>query len=310
MKRLVIALVLASVLFPVAATEARAAVRTKEVEALSIPAVDAATVNVYCTYRSGRRGYSATGTGILLGSRGVVLTNAHVVLPFLMRDSDGESIADCKVRTGSPAKTLYTASLLYIDPDWIEDNLDTITSRTLRGTGEGDFALLYLKDAPAQVQFPGLPVPLLYSSIDEGQEVALAGYPAENLNYKTTAKRLAYKTATAEIVSLYSFAETSVDMITLSGSSLSRSGVSGGPVTRPTGELLGIMTAVEQAKKKDDRRLRAITLPYIDRMITADTGLPLALHLFGNLEARAALTDAALSPETLREITKAQLRVR
>jgi len=307
MKRLIVLLLLA-VLFapPLGASAAQ----KKEVAGVSTSALTSATVNVYCTYRSGKRSYSATGSGVFVGSRGVVLTNAHVALPFLLEDTKGEDIANCHIRTGSPAKAAYRASLLYLDPSWIEKNLETIEEGALRGTGEGDFALLYVKDAPAGTVFPGLPVPFVYAPINESDDVILSGYPAENMSFKSTAKRLPYKAARSEIVSLYSFLDPYVDMVTIRGTELSRSGVSGGPVARASGELLGLMTAVENAKKKDDRKLRAITLSYIDRLVTQKTGIPLTLFINGDLNARAQAIEAAIPDELSREVTRAQLRSR
>jgi hypothetical protein len=279
-----------------------------ERDSIDMPALDAATVNIYCTYKSGSKNYSTTGTGIMLGDRGVILTNAHVVLPLLIENPKNKS--GCAVRAGSPAREVYTASLLYLAPSWLEETLPALRKRVMRGSGDGDFALLYVASSTSSTSFPGLALPLIPSAPTEGEEVILAGYPAEGLGYKKTAKKLMYETDATEVASVHSFIRPFTDVLSLAPSSLARSGVSGGPVARSSGELVGLMTAVEQSEKKSERKLRAITLSYIDRAITLQTGLPLSLLISGNLDARAALTEAGLPDELVKDVASAQLRRR
>ena len=275
--------------------------------AISLPAVDAATVNIYCTYKSGSRSYSTTGTGIMLGTRGVVLTNAHVVLPLLIENPKNK--AACSLRVGSPARKVHEASLLYISSEWLEEALPGLRKQVMRGTGDGDFALLYVASSTPETRFLGIDVPFVPVAPSEGEEVYLAGYPAEGLGYKKTAKNLLYQTDATEITSFHSFIRPFVDVLSLAPSPLGRSGVSGGPVVRSSGELVGLMTAVEQSNE-DERRLRAITLSYIDRAITLQTGLPLVLLVSGDLQARASLTRAALSDDLVEDVARAQLKRR
>ena len=272
-------------------------------------ALTKATVNIYCTYKSGRKTFSSTGTGFFVDSRGVIMTNAHVAAPFLLTSGTKKPVSDCTIRTGSPAKATYTARVLYISPDWIEDNLDQLKKGTPKGTGLGDVALLRVTGAVKGSLPTSFPTASLATTgnAEEGDTLLAAGYPADGKKFKDVQRKLTLVTATPELESIRYFVPPHADVIYVSATKLSAGGVSGGPVAFSNGSVLGIMTAVQGSKKEEDRSLRAITLNYVDRFVLAETGMPLLTLIKSDLGALEARTASSLSTDLVRSLTKAFL---
>lgn len=270
-----------------------------------------ATVNIYCTYKSGNKRYSSTGSGVFVTHGGTILTNAHVALPFLIQTGTGKPVSKCVVRTGSPAKAAYTAELLYISSDWIRENLPELRKRQPRGSGEGDFALLHVTSAKKGSELP-LSFPALlpeHNVLVENEDVIAAGYPADDLTYSEVEHALMQKIATTTVTSVRSFSRPHPDVIMLAPSPIARPGVSGGPIATASGSLLGIAAAVD-AGGEEERAIRAITLGHADRMLLADTNLSLVSTLLLPPEYVKTRTRESLSPQLLRDLSKVYLKSR
>src|ERR1700733_12332820 len=69
-----------------------------------------AIVNIFCT-ANGDELSPISGTGIIVTSGGLILTNAHVAEYFLLRNYQRPNFLDCVIRTGSPATATYEAEL-------------------------------------------------------------------------------------------------------------------------------------------------------------------------------------------------------
>src|SRR3989344_3577004 len=236
-----------------------------------------ATVNLYCRLKADRKTFSASGSGIIISERGVILTNAHVAQYFLLAREKGNVRGECSARTGSPAKKSYTAAILYIPPVWLEDNVSKKSERQPKGTGENDFALLYItgaqKKIPLPTHFPSLPVSVIATS-SEGTPVTVAGYPTEDLDFKEIQNKLMAITVHSSVTDTKSFNQSGQpDMLTIASSSAASSGVSGGPLLSSEKNVVGIVALKGSAK--DDRRLRGISIPYINRALFTQTGLSL-----------------------------------
>lgn len=272
-----------------------------------------ATVNIYCTYKKGSKLYSTTGSGVFVESRGIILTNAHVALPLLLEDKKGKSLASCSIRTGSPAKELYPVKLLYMSPKWIDENMDALKEKRLRGSGAYDAALLYV-DAPRlgmrPLTFTALPIAATTLGLVEGAQVTAAGYPAEGKSFKQVRSKLTQVTADATVTATRTFTRPHTDVIVLSESKAGASGVSGGPVVSTDGQLAALTTAVEDSgsKKSKERSIRAITLPYISRFVSEETGMPLSVVLLGSISDLALRTDSSLTPELRKELSTTYLK--
>jgi len=274
-------------------------------------AVADATVNVYCTYKSGNKLYSSTGSGFFISNRGVILTNAHVAVPFLLTSSTGKSVSDCSVRTGSPAKATYTAKVVFISSDWVSANVGELKKGKPRGTGEGDVALLVVtgaKKGELPASFPTLPY-LTHPLVQEGDQLIAVGYPAEKQNFKQVRSKLQRTVATPTLSSVRYFVRPYADVLTLTPSSASASGVSGGPIATKEGAAIAMTTAVESGEG-EDRSLRAITLSYVDRFLLKETGNPLSTVLAGDFSTLATQTTASISTKLQKDLRSALLKRR
>lgn len=279
--------------------------------AAPVDRVTDATVNVYCTYKSGRTTYSTTGSGFFIDPKGIIITNAHVAAPMLLIDKKGKPMSDCVIRTGSPARDTYTARVLYISDQWVSDNIPELRKGRPRGTGERDFALLQVvsaKQGDLPSYFPFTQIAYT-GTVGEGDPVIVAGYPAEGKSFKETRNKLELMTAAPSIEGMRFYVRPFADLLLISGSSLSASGASGGPITTADGLAIGMTTAVEQSKKDaEERTLRAITLSYVDRTLTFEKGTPLSFVLRGDLDAIASSTKQSLSSDLLSDLRRALLK--
>jgi S1-C subfamily serine protease len=265
-----------------------------------------ATVNLYCRLKAGKKTYSASGSGVFVGDRGVILTNAHVAQYFLLAEDKGAVRGWCSVRTGSPAKDRYTAAVLYIPPTWAAENASALKKRQPKGSGENDFALLYVtgaKKGTLPASFPALSVE---QAAAVGEAVTLAGYPTEKLDFDQIRAKLKLVQADSTITDIGGYTTGASDVLTIASSKAGSQGVSGGPVANAADKLLGIVTT--KSTKKDDRTVRAISVSYIARSIELQTGFPFSSFLTGDFASRAFITLALLPSDTIDTIRSGFLK--
>lgn len=258
-----------------------------------------ALVNIYCSYRTGQYTKTTTGTGFFIDTSGVILTNAHVAQFLLLEGIAGE--AHCYIRTGNPATPQYEAELLYISPAWIREHADLINEAAPKGTGERDYALLYvtsgIDNKPMPANFAALPfdvAPLAREVV--GTEVFATGYPAEAMLEQGIDAPLVPKQATTTIGDIMTFGSQLVDLFTIRGSSIGEHGSSGGPIVDSEGKAIGIISTKGDDIEFGAGSLRGITLSYIDRTIKEETGFSLQQNLGGNLPYRAELFKKTIVP--------------
>jgi len=274
---------------------------------ISTDPVGDATVNLYCRLKSGNKIYTTTGSGVFISDRGVILTNAHVAQYQLLASERGRVRGECQVRTGSPAKNTYTASVLFFPQDWIAANEKAIKSKEPKGTGESDFALLYVtgaaKNGVLPEKFPYVPVS--FSDAKEGETVTVAGYPVERIRAKDVASKLPQIVTTTTVTNVRGLTSyTGSDVLTLASSTAAGAGVSGGPVARTDNTLTGIVVA------KSDTVLRAITPSHMNGILLTQTGQTLSTISLGDLWAKAAANRALLTGKQLIVLRDALLRKR
>ncbi len=259
-----------------------------------------ALVNIYCTYTTDDYTRTTTGTGFFVDSDGVILTNAHVAQFLLLETLNGQT--DCIVRTGNPAVATYEADLLYISPAWVQEHAALIATENPKGTGERDYALLYvtagLNNKPMPRTFPALPLDTALLPIQAlYSETIAAGYPAGTAFATGDGNApLLPKQASTSIVELMTFGSNYADLMTIGGSLVGEQGASGGPVLNTQGDVIGIISTRGDDASYGAGSLRALTLSYIDRTIQEETGFTLQRNLGGNLPFRSQLFKETLVP--------------
>lgn len=262
-----------------------------------------ALVNIYCQYKTDTYIRTTTGTGFFINAKGVILTNAHVAQFLLLKDGKGSTAStECVIRTGDPATPKYKAELLYISPTWIFENAHVITEETPRGTGERDYALLYVSkstdNSPLPAHFPTIQVnSTLLSRSTTGKSVFTAGYPAESLLRHGANTTLLPVVASTTIGTLYTFGSNYADIFSISESPVGEQGASGGPiVTTDNRDVIGLIVTKGDARTEGEHSLRAITLSYVDRTIVEETGFSLLQNMQGDIAHRGAIFKKAIVP--------------
>jgi hypothetical protein len=258
-----------------------------------------ALVNIYCTYKTDRYIKTTTGTGFFIDTDGVILTNAHVAQFLLLEGLEGQ--AECIIRTGNPATAAYEADLLYIPPTWVREHARLINDITPKGTGERDYALLYvtaaLEGKPMPAKFKALPFDINPMALRTNHtEVFATGYPAELMLAQGINSPLIPKQATTSIAELMTFGSNLVDIFTIKGSTIGEHGSSGGPIVNKEGKTIGIISTKGDDAEFGKGSLRAVTIAYVNRTIKEETGFELTQNLSGNLPYRAQLFKETIIP--------------
>jgi S1-C subfamily serine protease len=217
-----------------------------------------------------------SGSGVIIDSRGIILTAAHVAQFFLLQDYLGPDKVECIIRTGSPARRAYVAEPIYVSPSWVNANLTTLTQAAPKGTGENDFALLAITGTatttPLASSFPA--VPLASENPQSGEQVAIGSYGAQYLTSSELNYSLYPILVFGDIQNLFTFSSTNntVDLVSVAGSAASQEGSSGGGIVNGAGELLGIITTSSVGGDISTRSLNAITIGHMRRSYLMDTG--------------------------------------
>ncbi|MFZ2521982.1 MAG: serine protease [Minisyncoccia bacterium] len=234
-------------------------------------------VNILCTPK-GRDLSPITGTGIVVGQAGVILTNAHIGQYLLLKDFREKDNIECVARTGSPAYPRHRLELIYISPTWVENNKTLLKQENPKGTGENDFAFLRITE---NIDKSPLPEGFKYISmniaedIGKDEPVLLISYPAGFLGGISILQDLNITSSITRIAEIFTFKLNTIDLISVPGTVLSQKGSSGGAVIDRHTSLIGIITTSSDGDTTDKRDLRAITLAYINRTLAEELGINL-----------------------------------
>lgn len=276
---------------------------TEQLNAQTRPAL----VNILCTTKAGGSFSPISGSGVIIDTRGVILTNAHVGQFFLLTNYGSVGNVQCIVRTGSPATPSYTATLLYLPPPWVVANASQITSTDAMGTGENDYSFLLItgpvtQTTPYPTSFPALNMSI--NAPDVGTNVFLAAYPAQLLGGIAIQENLYASSAMSTVQTLYAFEDpTNVDLVALAGTIVAQTGSSGGAVVNATnGNLVGLITTESQGTTTSSRLLNAITLAHINRSLTALGQSGIAGILNTNLQQEAADFQTNIEPSETQQL--------
>ncbi|MDB5204311.1 MAG: hypothetical protein JWP09_339 [Candidatus Taylorbacteria bacterium] len=245
----------------------------KETANLSVEdKIKQAVVNIYCSRILGNKIQKVTGSGVVIDSSGVILTNAHVAEYFLLAENGGST--NCYIRTGSPAVSSYRAKLVYLPSVWVNANKNNLSLSTLTGTGENDYALLVITD---RVRNDAPNIPLAYlnpasSSLSQNQNIFVAGYPAGFSDVRILDSALYELTKPTTVTNISSFSGGTVDVINTGPTSVAEHGSSGGAVVDEQSNLEGLIAATTIDNQTGQKNIQAITLSYIRKSIQNNSG--------------------------------------
>ena len=268
----------------------------------------AALVNIFCN-ASGSLS-PITASGVIVDGKGAVLTNAHVA-QFILLEQSGKVNLRCALRSGAPARDRWLLRVLYIPPEWVREHAHEITDAHALGTGEHDWALLYITDTAdgsvLPASFPHLP-PDVRSAIGfTADSVLVASYPAGFLGGLATSMNLYPASAPTTIQELMTFSSGSADIFSIGGTITAQSGSSGGAVVNSWGYMIGLITTMKEGETTNERDLRALSLNYINTDLKAHTGSDLTSFISGNLAQKSA-AFMATEGNVLAELLLEQLK--
>ncbi len=264
---------------PAAVATAPKPLDTKKLDAAVLAAGNAA-VNILCT-TSGSPYKPISGSGVFIDSKGVILTAAHIGQYFLLKDYPKKDSIRCVVRAGSPAKDAYIADLLYVSTHWVTANQGTLAEARPTGTGESDFALLYVTGSVSRTPLPPSFPALALSSSDAhtGDTVVLAAYGAEFIAAADITRALPLIVDGGVVERVYTFGEDTIDLLSIEGSNTAQEGSSGGAAVSLDGKLIGLITTSSDEVSLDARHVRAITPRHIRKAFELDAGMRLEGYL-------------------------------
>lgn len=260
-----------------------------------------AVLNIFCTSQANGISQLLSGSGVLIDSRGIILTNAHIAQYFLIQDYKKKDFMTCVARTGSPATRAYTLKLLYISPQWVKANYKDITNQKPTGTGENDYALLQIAsstnpDVKLESSFPAIAIDGNEEHIQINTPVILVGYPAGFLNGISIERDLYLVSSLVNIGARYTFVSSTLDLFSLGGSPVAQHGASGGAVASGEGKLLGIIVTSTDADQTNNRNLDAISIAHVNRSLSAETNLTLGTLLASDIGVFSSLFDEQVLP--------------
>lgn len=235
--------------------------------------IDDFVVNIVCSKKDGNQVNVSTGSGVIIDPSGVIVTNAHVGQFVLIEDN--YNLYKCSVYKENIPTLGYTVDVLYVSPEWIRENYRLISSDNPRGTGEFDYAFLYITGNvnPASKKpssFPYSNIALSDSKYDIGRTVKVAGYPGAPTKISEIFSSGILRKDTVSIIEVFTFNKYSIDVITTEKTDVGAKGSSGGGVFDSNNNLIAIISTTNG--EQNDAHINAITTTYINESLEDSSG--------------------------------------
>jgi S1-C subfamily serine protease len=265
-------------------------------------------VNIYCTPKNGSSLSGASGSGVFIDPRGLILTAAHIGEYFLLTDSPKRGLVSCVIRTGSPALTTYTAALVYLSPSWLKANSDTLVEKSPKGTGQDDFAILAVTGTTTDNALPKsfTYVPLGSDTPMIGERVAIGAYAAQYLASDTIRLFLFPTIVFDAITDRFTFDTNTVDVLAVKGTAAAQEGSSGGGVVDEHNQLVGLITTSSIKGDISEHVLNAITPRHIRASFAKDSSASLDSYLANN-DLKTLVSNFSTEYKTLQKILVAAI---
>lgn len=256
-------------------------------------------VNIICTQKNGNAIKVTTGSGVVIASKGVILTNAHVAQLFLLRDYYNNGLMECAIRRENMPAFGYTANLLYLPSQWIEENKSTITQSNPRGTGEMDYALLYITGNTNPIlgkpdSFPSTSFDTREGIAEINDAVTVAGYPGNHKSLLEITRSRPLVIENVRVRDVFTFSGNNVDIMQTSETNVAQTGSSGGGVFE-NNTLMGTIVSIAPGSNNQSK-INALTTAYIDRHIKQTTGRNLPNFVSGDVEAKSQAFQSTVAP--------------
>lgn len=252
----------------------------------TINSIENVLVNILCIRQIGNKISLTTGSGVIISSSGVVLTNAHVAQQFLLKDAG----YNCTLRRENIPLYGFNAVPLYISETWIEENYRQINNSSPTGTGKYDYALLLItgntNPTLALPTFPSLKINTDSNFLDAGDMVTIAGYPGKITSSLEIAKNTELQTDRVRIREIFTLGANTVDVVATGDTTVAQRGSSGGGAFKDN-VLGGIIVSTNTGSSAGYLVANILTLSYINREIKNETGRNLSSFINGNLQKQA-----------------------
>jgi hypothetical protein len=241
-------------------------------------------VNIICNQKNKNLITINSGSGVIISPQGVVITNAHIAQYFLLNKSLKYSCALYKENIPTFG---YTAELIFISPDWIRENSAIIKTKSPRGTGENDYAFLYITGNTNPTLSKPDSFPYAQINIDYrpkiGDEISIAGYPGAPNSLADITKSVNLKLDNQNsIKDILTFGNNQMDIISTENSPVAFRGASGGGIfKRKTLDLIGV--TVTTGGFEETSYINALTTRYINRDLKQDFDMTIFELISGDL---------------------------
>lgn len=288
---------------PVVETPKEPEVTPSEEEVPAGIQVQNASVNILCSSKD-KSVPAVSGSGVIISPEGVILTVAHIAQVFLLEDYPSEDNVTCVIRTGSPARTAYTAKLIYISKNWVTLHPDSLILSEAKGTGEYDIALLAITGSLTSTPLPSSfdYVPLSTKEPKRDDSVIIGAYGGQTLSATEIKENLKEIMVGTTVKKIFTFGDHTYDLLSFGGNEAAQSGSSGGGVVNLSGELVAMITTSTIKGDFASRNVSGITPNYIRRVFKEETGKNLDTYLKSTSPkalASAFITDALALTEVV-----------